>query len=68
MKLLSKQLETVKLTASFNLDFKLDFKLDGLIPDSLFQTYRLILQELLDYAHAKEITSLNRLKSDKYRI
>ncbi len=52
-------MEAVRLTASF--------KLKGLIPSSLFLTYKLILQELLDYAHAKEITSFNRLKSDKYR-
>jgi len=42
-------LETVKLTAGF--------KLDGLLPESLFSTYREILNYLLDYAWAKRITS-----------
>jgi putative transposase len=51
-------LETVKLTASF--------KLDGLIPESLFSTYREVLGRLLDYAWAKGITSFKRLKAEKY--
>jgi hypothetical protein len=50
--------ETVKLTASF--------KLDGLIPESLFSTYREVLGRLLDYAWAKGVTSFNRLKAEKY--
>jgi hypothetical protein len=40
--------ETVKLTASF--------KLDGLIPESLFSTYREVLGQLLDHAWAKGVT------------
>jgi len=51
-------LETVKLTASF--------KLDGLIPESLFSTYREVLGRLLDYAWAGRITSFKRLKAEKY--
>jgi len=51
-------LETVKLTASF--------KLDGLIPESLFSTYREVLGQLLDYAWAEGITSFKRLKAEKY--
>jgi putative transposase len=51
-------LETVKLTESF--------KLDGLIPESLFSTYREVLGQLLDHAWAKEVTSFNRLKAEKY--
>jgi hypothetical protein len=50
--------ETVKLTASF--------KLDGLIPESLFSTYREVLGRLLDYAWAKGVTSFKRLKAEKY--
>jgi len=53
-----KQLETVKLTARF--------KLDGKVDESLFETYRRIVNELLDYAHSKGITSFKRLKSEKY--
>jgi hypothetical protein len=49
--------ETVKPTASF--------KLDGLIPASLFSTYREVLGRLLDYAWAKGVTSFNRLKAEK---
>jgi putative transposase len=51
-------LETVKLTASF--------KLDGLIPESLFSTYREVLGRLLDHAWAERITSFKRLKAEKY--
>jgi hypothetical protein len=51
-------LETVKLTASF--------KLDGLIPESLFSTYREVLGQLLDHAWAERITSFKRLKAEKY--
>jgi putative transposase len=51
-------LETVKLTASF--------KLDGLIPESLFSTYREVLGQLLDYAWAERITSFKRLRAEKY--
>jgi putative transposase len=46
-------LETVKLTASF--------KLDGSIPEGLFSTYREILDQLLDHACAKGITSFKLL-------
>jgi putative transposase len=51
-------LETVKLTASF--------KLDGLIPESLFSTYREVLGRLLDYAWAGRITSFKKLRAEKY--
>ena len=54
----SKRLETVKLTARF--------KLDGDVDSSLFETYKAIVNELLDYAHSKGITSFKRLKSEKY--
>ena len=52
------QLETVKLTARF--------KLDGEVDESLFKTYKAVVNELLDYAHSKGITSFERLKSEKY--
>jgi putative transposase len=51
-------LETVRLTASF--------KLDGLIPESLFSTYREVLGQLLDHAWAKGVTSFKRLRAEKY--
>ncbi len=54
----SKRLETVKLTAKF--------KLDGEVDKGLFKLYRTIVNELLDYAHSKGITSFKRLKSEKY--
>ena len=54
----SKRLETVKLTARF--------KLDGEVYESLFKTYKTIVNELLDYTHSKGITSFKRLKSEKY--
>jgi putative transposase len=52
-------LETVKLTASF--------KLNGSIPEGLFSTYKEVLDQLLDHACAKGITSFKRLKAEKYR-
>jgi putative transposase len=51
-------LETVKLTAGF--------KLNGSIPESLFSTYKEVLNQLLDCAWAKGITSFKRLKAEKY--
>jgi len=54
----NKRLETVKLTARF--------KLDGEIDPSLFEMYKRIVNELLDYAYSKGITSFKRLKSEKY--
>ena len=51
-------LESVKLTASF--------KLNGQLPESLFSTYRGIVNHLLDYAWAKGITSFKKLKAEKY--
>ena len=54
----SKRLETVKLTAGF--------KLDGKVDESLFETYKAVVNELLDYAHSRGITSFKRLKSEKY--
>jgi putative transposase len=51
-------LETVKITASF--------KLNGSIPESLFSTYKEVLNQLLDFAWAKGITSFKRLKAEKY--
>jgi len=51
-------LETVKLTAGF--------KLNGPPPEDLFTTYLEVVGELLDYAHAKGVTSFKRLKSEKY--
>ncbi|RLE29134.1 transposase [Candidatus Acetothermia bacterium] len=53
-----RQLETVKLTARL--------KLDGETCKSLFETYKVVVNELLDYAHSKGITSFERLKSEKY--
>ena len=52
------RLETVKLTARF--------KLDGKVDETLFETYKSIVNELLDYAHSKGITSFKRLKAEKY--
>jgi putative transposase len=52
-------LEAVKLTASF--------KLNGSIPEGLFSTYKEVLDQLLDHACAKGITSFKRLKAEKYR-
>ena len=54
----SKRLETVKLTARC--------KRDGEVDESLFETYKRIVNELLDYAHSKGITSFKRLKAEKY--
>jgi putative transposase len=51
-------LESIKLTAGF--------KLDGQLPESLFSTYRGIVNHLLDYAWAKGITSFKKLKAEKY--
>jgi putative transposase len=51
-------LETVKLTAGF--------KLKGSIPESLFSMYGEVLNQLLDFACAKGITSFKRLKAEKY--
>lgn len=51
-------LETVKLTASF--------KLNGSIPESLFSMYGEVLNQLLDFAWMKGITSFKRLKAEKY--
>jgi len=53
-----RQLETVKLTARF--------KLDGELDESLFETYKEIVNELLEYAHSRGITSFKRLRSEKY--
>jgi putative transposase len=50
-------LEAVKLTASF--------KLNGSIPEGLFSTYKEVLDQLLDHACAKGITSFKRLKAEK---
>ncbi len=55
---MSRALEAVKLTANF--------KLDGSVSENLFQTYRQILGELLDYAHNKHIMGFKRLKSEEY--
>ena len=52
------RLRTVKLTASF--------KLDGEIDENLFKTYKKIVNELLDYACSKSITSFKRLRAEKY--
>ena len=54
----SKRLETVKLTARFNLNGKVD--------ETLLEMYKRIVNELLDYAHSKGITSFKRLKTEKY--
>ena len=53
-----KRLETVKLTARF--------RLDGEVDESLFEMYKRIVNELLDYAHSKGITSFKRLRAEKY--
>jgi|Deesub1362B_J571_1020462.scaffolds.fasta_scaffold08958_2 putative transposase len=49
--------EFVKLTASF--------KLDGEIPD-IFSLYKQIVNELLDYASFKNISSFKKLKAERY--
>ncbi len=54
----SRRLETVKLAARF--------KLDGEVNESLFETYGVMVNELLDYAHSRGITSFKRLKAEKY--
>ena len=54
----SKRLETVKLTARF--------KLNGKVDETLLEMYKRIVNELLDYAHSKGITSFKRLKAEKY--
>ena len=54
----SKRLETVKLTARF--------KLDGKVDETLLEMYKRIVNELLNYAHSKGITSFKRLKAEKY--
>jgi putative transposase len=51
--------ETVKLTASFRLDKQ--------ISESLFSRYGEILDQLLNHAWTKGITSFKRLKAEKYR-
>ena len=50
--------ETIKLTATF--------KVDGQIPESLFSTYNEILNNLIDYASMKNITSFKRLRMERY--
>jgi len=57
-RLLRLRLDIVKLTANF--------KLRGLIPESLFSTYREILNNLIEYASTKRITSFRRLKAERY--
>jgi putative transposase len=52
-------LKTVKLTASF--------KLSGSVSESLFSAYQEMMNELLNYAQTKGITSFKRLKSEKYQ-
>ena len=42
------------------------FKPDGKIDESLFEKYRRIANELLDYAYSKGITSFKRLRAEKY--
>ncbi len=42
------------------------FKLDGKTDESLFEKYKRIVNELLDYAYSKGITSFKRLKAEKY--
>ena len=54
----SKRLEIVKLTTRF--------KLNGEVDESLFEMYKRIVNELLDYAHSKGITSFKGLKAEKY--
>jgi len=51
----------VRLTASF----KLDGPTEGL--EELFSTYRDVVQELLEYAVEKNVTSFYRLKAEKYQ-
>lgn len=53
-------MEIVRLTASF----KLDGPTDRL--DPLFSTYKALVQELLDYAVERNVTSFKRLKAEKY--
>ena len=49
--------ETVKLTACF--------KIDGKFPD-MFNLYKQLVNELLNYAFLRNITSFKRLKAEKY--
>jgi len=49
--------ETVKLTASF--------KLEGKIPN-IFTLYKKVVNDLLNYASSKNISSFKRLKKEKY--
>jgi len=49
--------ETVKLTASF--------KLDGKIPN-IFSLYKKVVNEILNYASSKNISSFKGLKKEKY--
>ena len=51
-----KRLETVKLTAKF--------KIDGEVEILPFELYGTIVNELLDYAHSRGITSFKRLKAE----
>jgi putative transposase len=54
----SRRLETIKLTASFKLEREIPLP---------FELYKKIVNELLDHAHRRHITSFKRLKSEKYR-
>ena len=53
--------------SSERLDVKLTarFKFDGKIDESLFEKYKRIVNELLDYADSKGITSFKRLRAEK---
>ena len=54
----NRRLETVKITATFKLGREIALP---------FRLYRQMVNELLDYAHSRGITSFKRLKSERYR-
>jgi len=55
----NRQLETVKLTASFKLPLQTEL-------GSLFTLYKQILNELLDYTSFRNISSFKKLKKEEY--
>lgn len=58
---MNRQLETLRLTGSFKLEG------DTAPIETLFPSYRGLVNTLLAYAHEKAITSFKRLKAERYR-
>jgi len=54
----NRRLETVKIAATFKLGREIALP---------FRLYRRMVNELLDYAHSRGVTSFKRLKSERYR-